>query len=297
MIRHTFYVEDFPDLNADTPMTIVIPRNAGRRFAVEIELPLDALSQTALSRTSPRAVLAFSPSPIQRSPLSPPSLAEVGQAYSPGPLSAMQSVSQSSSLSLSPGEDRFSPQQLTPQSSRTALGADGRIETSRLVSSRSPLYSPPAYASQPASPTFFTTPLSTPRQPTLAEAMKQASPKLPSPGLSPLARVSPGYFGDSSMTATNPANFSPYGLSAGSSGDLSPRSLSRLMTSPQIMSPQGPSFMGNTINERPDFSPAQSSPSYASQPSSPGLSPYVGGQTNRPTPEQMDNMRQYGSYN
>lgn len=299
MIKYTFYVEDFPDLLEDTPMTIVIPRNAGRRFPVEIELPLDGLSRPM----SPRTALAFSPSPVSYSSpsRSPLSLAEVGQSYSPSPISAMQSISQSS-MSLSPGEDRFTPRQLTPQSSRTAVGVDGRIDSSRLTSPLSPLY--PSY-SLPASPSpsFFSSPSSPSRQPTLLEAMQQSSPgaNLLSPGFSPLSRVSPGYFGDSSMNATNPANFSPYGLSAGaSSEDLSPRSLSRLMTSPRIMSPQALSFMGNTVVEVTDFnlSPTavQPAPAYGSNQASPCLSPYVGGQTNRPSLEQMDAMGQYGPY-
>lgn len=229
MQRFTFYVEDFPDMSADTQITITVPRNAGRRFAVDIDLPVQPLSQLSPQK----------------------SLSQVGQMYSPNAMSAVQSVSQSASLSQSPRDVRFSPRQMTPQSSRTSFG-ETSFDASQSVSPQSPLYYSPAPPSPPSMSSSMS-PLVSPqlsprRQPTLMEAMQQTpgpSYQAPSPPFSPIGRVSPGYFGGS--PTDNLGNFSPYGLS-----DTS--------TSPRL------------------------SPNYSS--ASPCMSPYVGGQPNRLTPQE-----------
>jgi hypothetical protein len=226
-IRTVFYVEGFPDLKEGTPVTITVPANAGRRFAVEIDLPVDWINRP----TSPRMAQAFSPA-----------------------------------SSLSPGEDLYRSRDLTSNSSRTSIGLDSSIDAERLTPSRSPLL----YPQSMVSPTLSLTPtLTSPRQPTLLEAMQQNSPsqyRSPPP-------QSPTFRPQKSLPPT------PLSPSYNSADGFSP-----VYSSPQVLSGYKPDYRGNTVEYA-------NSPSNSPYRSSPCTSQYVGGQSYRPTAEELDVIR------
>jgi hypothetical protein len=276
-VRTIFYVEGFPDLKVGTPVTITIPPNAGPRFAVEIDLPVDWINR----------------------PNSPP----VVQAFSPSPRSLPLLESSSSSLSLSPGDDPFRSRELTPNSDRTSVGlGDSKLDLGRVTPGRSPLMYPPSvgFITDERSPAKFGSSLpqslgsSSLRQPTLLQAMEEQqsrevspiveqnyrSPQSPrftprrsvgSPQFSPSYNSSPSsYDGYYTTTASN---------SVGSSNGSSP-----YLPSPQVLSGYQPEYRGNTI----EYGNSVPSSTYRA---SPCLSPYVGGQTYRPTAEELDVIR------
>lgn len=273
-VRTIFYVEGFPDLKVGTPVTITIPPNAGPRFAVEIDLPVDWINR--------------------------PNSPQVVQAFSPSPRSLPLLESSSSSLSLSPGDDPFRSRELTPNSDRTSVGlGDSKFDLGQVTPGRSPLMYPPSvgFITDERSPAKFGSSLSVSRQPTLLQAMKEQqsrevspiveqnyrSPQSPrftprrsvgSPQFSPSYNSSPtSYDGYYTTTASN----SPYSLA---SSDYS----SPYLPSPEVMSGYQPDYRGNTIEY------GNSVPSSTYRPS-PCLSPYVGGQTYRPTAAELDVIR------
>lgn len=281
-IRAVFYVEDFPDLVVDTPVTITIPRNAGRRFAVEIDLPAEVVSQP----NYPPTVRATQSSSLLASPRQfiPPLQFIPSPARLPTLLNG-----ESFSNSLSPGEDPFRSRDLTPNSSRTLVGVDGNIDAGHLTSPRSPLLYPPftGVIMETRSPAqFVPSPLyQSPRQPTLLEAMQERRSPVLSPQLSPefQYRTNPNspdrlYLSQSNSRASSLA----------SSDSLSPGNLSAYLPSPQILSGPLPDYRGNTM-EYGSFTPSSRFSDRAS--GNPCLSQYVGGQTYRPSAEELDAIR------
>src|SRR5690348_5198962 len=65
-LHHVFYVQGFPDLKEDTPITIMIPKNAGSHFSVEVEIPVEAL-------TDPNRIPVSNTVTVSNVPARPPS--------------------------------------------------------------------------------------------------------------------------------------------------------------------------------------------------------------------------------